>query len=163
MHWRAKLFEARSGMTGGTEQMFLSRNHNNYVHIYSWWSFSWMSLAPSSYLPFPIFYRQLLVILIFFLRRIVTTRYVALWILKTALKDEDFFYIFSTLSCLAASFVVENTHVCLVIDWCIVVLKMVFFNESLELFHCRSCFQLVPGVPKRTGNKQFFSWRNQFL
>lgn len=75
-----------------------------------------MSLAPSSYLPFPIFYRQLLVILIFFLRRIVTTRYVALWILKTALKDEDFFYIFSTLSCLAASFVVENTHVCLVID-----------------------------------------------
>lgn len=69
-----------------------------------------MSLA-SSYLPFPIFYRQLLVILIYFLRRIVTTRYVGLRILKTALKDEDFYYVFCTSRCLAVSFVVENTRV----------------------------------------------------
>lgn len=118
----------------------------------------------SSYLYFV--YRQLQVISIYFLRRTVTTRYVVVCVLKITSRGNTFWALSLCRSVWQqVCFAVANTHmhVCLVIDWCSLILKMLFSNQTLELFPYRSCFQLVPCVPKHTGNKQFFFWRNQFL
>ena len=119
----------------------------------------------SSYLYF-LYYRQLQVISIYFSRRDVTTRYVVVCILKITSRENTFWALFLCQNvwqqvCCAVAY--THMHVCLVIDWCSLILKMLFSNQTLELFPYRSCFQLVPCVPKRTGNKQFFFWRNQFL
>lgn len=84
-------------------------------------------------------------------------------ILKMSLRGEGFIltqgvwqWVYFAVARTSCAFVFGNW-----LMWC--DMKKVVFNQTLELSCCRSCFQLVPSVPKHTGNRQFFSWRSQFL
>lgn len=116
---------------------------------------------------FTSFYRQLLGILISFLRRTVKIRWVfgvvhfkCLWEMRVVL-----YFILPQGVWQGVSFAVAYTSfACVFGNWLMLCdIRNAVLNQTLELFRCRSCFQLVPSVPKRTGNRQFFSWRNQFL
>lgn len=89
--------------------------------------------------------------------------HLGLCIIKMSLRDEDFIlcqgvwqWVYFAVPKAAYASVFGNW-----LMWC--DMKKIVFNQTLELSHCRSYFQLVPSVPRHTGNRQFSSWRSQFL